>query len=791
MNIRVRVLAILCGAVAGFAAADTYPTVYLKENSSYSAGFAGASWVDANGADVTIDGSENYNFVIRNNRYLDPSDGETIKAHKITVGEVRGTSGVLRGRYSATYDTTEGLVLANGNMYNLNTGHRRISGNVIVTAPSSAPFLFHTTASSNGGFSFPDAFEGAEGTGFHINSPVSNYYIDIPNAAGYQGDIEVTATNAAGAAASARLVLTAVAAGTVHIGADCTLEFTNSAAQASVKRLVLADGSTLKFDLPSAPPAAPLLVVGESLSKSEGARLTFNISAVSFPNGEAVTYPILSAPQSMLTEDTFKPDESSYPWVRPVFSRTVDQATGMATIWGTLYPRVSMVNAGDDKTCSGDASSAVTNSAQWSDGQIVHSCAHYYMSRLNGKSTYLRTPWLPEGAFTFPGESLTLGSYGNLVIASGEFTCPLLCIGNTKTALVRAFEATNVTYRGDIQIRATTSLTILIYNQHRFTLDGVVSGAGDLTLAAGTAGSSFDINRHRGDFSLTKKNPDFTGKVTVTSESDSKRLRWTAYEPYAHVYYADPLCFGAPLPTFAYDALTIERMSRLITTNVVTFSDMTRGWLLSGIAQLETPAEGDSLTLLQPVTVNGCVYKQGAGTLAMGGNMKFLDAEGALTDTPPDDASKRTLFVQGGAIKPLSADSFNGLDIVFSNSVDVAGVNVTDVALEIDLDTEDADLRAYGLRNVKTLTPLALSLKGGATKVPVKLLTRKTDGDFSCAVMTVKSEVADATFARLDIRKPAAFAKVRMTREVVTDAVAGTSTLVVSCKKKGFVFLVH
>lgn len=784
MNIRVRVLAILCGAVAGFAAADTYPTVYLKANSSYSTGFAGATWVDANGTDVTIDDPANYDFVIRK-YYIDPSSGETITAHKITVGEVGGTSGNLRGRYSATYNTTEGLVFANGSMYNVNQLHTIIAGKIVVTAPSSAPFLFYTTHTERGGFTFPGAFEGAEGTGFHINSPVSGYYTEIPNAAGYQGDIEVTATNATGAAADARLVLTAVAAGTVRIGADCTLEFTNSAAQASVKNLVLADGSTLKLYLPSVPPAAPLLTVGESLTKGEGARMTFDISAVTLPVDEIMAYPVISAPESMLSEDMFEIDETSSPWGRLMLSRTVDQATGMATIWGTLYPLVTMVNVGDETTYSQDASSAMTNSAQWSDGQIVHSGAHYYMSRLGNKATYLRTPWLPEGSFTFPGESLTLAWYGNLIIASGEFICPLLYVDSSSASYVRTTEATNVTYRGDIQITRTQNLTISIYNQHRFTLDGVVSGVSDLTLAAGTAGSSFDRYRHRGDFSLTKKNPDFTGKVTVTSESADARLRWTDYEPYAHVYYADPLCFGGPLPAFAYDALTITKMSRLITTNEVTFSDMTRGWLLSGIAQLETPAEGDSLTLLQPVTVNGCVYKQGAGTLAMGGTMKFLDAEGALTDTPPDDASKRTLFVQGGAIKPLSADSFNGLDIVFSNSVNVAGVNVTDVALDIDLDAEDADLRAYGLRNTKSPSPLALSLAGGATKVPVRLLADAADisGTYTVGVMTVKSTVADETFAKLDILKPEGF---KVERRVTVDAEAGTSTLVVTIKQHGF-----
>ena len=226
----------------------------------------------------------------------------------------------------------------------------------------------------------------------------------------------------------------------------------------------------------------------------------------------------------MLSEDMFETDETSYPWSRLVFSRTVDQETGMATIWGTLYPRVTMVDVCDSRTLEEDASSSLTNSAQWSDGRIVHAGAHYSMSRLNKASTYIRTPWLPDGSATFLGESLTLGYACHMVIASGEFICPLLCIGPSSSANLWASEATNVTYRGDIEIHAGGSLTISIYNQHRFALDGVVTGSGDLTLAAGTGGSSFDAYRHRGDFLLTKKNPDFTGKVTVTSESSDKRL---------------------------------------------------------------------------------------------------------------------------------------------------------------------------------------------------------------------------------------------------------------------------
>jgi hypothetical protein len=346
-----------------------------------------------------------------------------------------------------------------------------------------------------------------------------------------------------------------------------------------------------------------------------------------------------------------------------------------------------------------------------------------------------------------------------------------------------------VTIHGKIKLPQGKIATFNANGAKKLVLDAPVVGGGKLIFSSGSPASSYKGSL-RGDLNLVHPNPEFTGRVLLTSLSVAEDLKWSSSEPYAHLWYSDPACFGGARDAFTYDALRIEKMARLITTNNVVFSDLTRGLFLSGIAQLETPEATDSLTLLQPVTVNGRVYKQGAGTLAMGGELKFIDAENARTDTPPDDAAKRTLYVQGGVLKPLAADALNGLDIVFSNSVNEVdvGVNAADVALELDLDTEDALLKAYGLRNTKSSSPLTLSLAGSATKVPERLISARTSADeaFSVGVMTVKAEIADETFAKLDIRKPEGLASIHMSRKVVPDAEAGTSTLVVTFKHTGF-----
>ena len=790
-------ICLVCAAMSAVAlsASADITTVYLKANSDYNPGngFAGAVWTNSVGSTVDVSDQSQYDFVINGKHYVDPRGSENITAHKITIGETNGTDGVLRCRLQPTYNCAEGIVLANGILRTTTTNHRTIQGKVTVTAPSSAPFLFDTLgASSAGGITFSGSFCGAAATGFRFNSGVNSCYYEFADASQYYGDIEVTSTDAGGATAgNARLVMTTLSAGSASFAECCTFELTSSA-QAVVTNLTMQSGSTLKFTLPASPNAAPFLTVASSLACDGDVALSFDTSAFSLPVSAPVTYPFLKVPAaSAEVAASLRLDTTAYTTSRPIISQEVDPVTGDVTFSVSFYPKVtpSAGWAGDGASTAmsldADAPSSMTNAAAWSDAREVHSGAHYVFTNKNAN---LRTPWYPEGSFEFLGASLTLG-VGNstLILACRDFTCPLLYAGNYDSLKLYAAEASDVTFHGDIYV--ARALNVRIYKDHCFALDGELHGSGDLLLLSGTAASSYG-GHHRGDFFLRQKSEGFTGKVTLSSDSGSSRRQWSSVEPYAHVWYSDPKCFGGPLSEFAYDALTITKMARLITTNDAVFSDLTRGWLFTNIAQLEMPEADDSLTLLQPVTVNGSVYKQGAGTLALGGELKFLDAEGALTDTPPDDASKRTLCVQGGTLKPLAADALNGLDIVFSNSVNVAGVNVTDVALELDLDTEDATLRTYGLRNTKSPSPLALSLAGGATKLPVRLKTSAATiaPGSTFGVMTVSDSVAETTFAKLRIVKPDGVS-MGMKRQVTHDAEAGTSTLSVVFADRGLMMI--
>lgn len=784
-------ICIVCAAMSAVAlsASADISTVYLKDNSNYTAGgFAGGTWIDSDGNTVDITDQTQFDFVVRN---FSPTNsgsniGETITAHSITFGETGGTYGYMKYRYATPFNCADGLYLANGYIYNDVAGADTIAGKVTVTSPSSAPFRLYPDVTGATGFSFPGTFMGAAGVGIKINNAkASSYTVTLADASQYHGDIDLSATNTAGSVFSAQLKVTTLAAGNVSIGECCTFELTSSA-QAVVTNLTMRDGSALKFSLPASPNATPFLTIGSHLVCDGDVTLSFDTSAFSLPVSSTVTYPIMQVPASSADAASFRLDSSEFGSKRPVLSFDVDPETDDVTVCVSFYPSITPngSNARDNSSLSADAPSSMTNAVAWSDVREVHSGAHY---NYNDKDRYLRTLWRPNGEYVFPGASLALGNNTKLIVACHDFVCPILWATHSNGARLYCAEASDVKFHGDIA--SSYKLTISIYNDHRFSLDGRLMGAGNVILMSGTSGSF--SGHHRGDFALTQKSESFAGKVTLSSDSGASRLLWSSAEPYAHVWYSDPKCFGGPLAAFAYDALKIEKMARLITTNEVVFSDTTRGLYLTNIAQLEMPEADDSLTLLQPVTVNGSVYKQGAGTLSMGGVLKFLDSESALTETPPDDAAKRTLCIQGGTLRPLAADALNGLDIVFSNSVNVAGVNVTDVALEIDLDTEDAALRACGLRNTKSPSPLAVFLAGGATRVPVILKTsaERPGNGAPIGVMTVTNTVADATFAKLRLVKPDGVS-IAMKRQVTHDAEAGTSTLSVVFADSGFMMIV-
>ena len=581
----------------------------------------------------------------------------------------------------------------------------------------------------------------------------------------------------------------------------------------SVKAMTLQEGATLQLSAPltvgdltlAADTVIPLkydsstatcssfLAVTNSLVRNGTGPVTLSLSGTwpSSPSTEPIEVAVMSLPDGTdlvagdFAIDGYSPDASAR--TKAVITMREDAETHAKRIVLGFYPRIEFSGwPTDSASYSEDQSSMMTNGAQWTDGLVPHAKAHYQVDRTRNPTTgsrgtcYIRTPCYPEGAFEMPAESLYLNDHVHLVLMCRDFYLKRLdAVADNQLICAYNFD---VAYHGDINIGSST-LSIQELNQKMFTLYGNLYGTG--TVAVHGRGRS--ANDVRGYFHFAGTNSLYAGKVKATLGVDAggAHPRW-AGNRFTSLFVSDARNFGGPLPEFAYDALTLENMSELIASNSVAFTDATRGLYLKWIAQLTTPSN-TTLTLRQPVTFNGSVYKNGMGTLEMGGEVKFIDAEGALTDTPPESATNRTLFVTGGVLKPIAARSLDGVDIVFSNKT-----SKLDVALALDLEPSDLDLKTNGLYNVRTSAPIAKS--PNLDKVPVCLLSdveEPTATKYEVAIMTVKEEAADAAFGMLKLVKPKSFDTYSLKTSRVSHPESGTVTLVATLKPGSLFILIR
>lgn len=807
----------LCGLSGAYA---DYDATYVSGASAATttAGFYGATWnpsslaPSAEGVDPSL-----YSYLVATTTDFITQNGEVVGAGSLTIGVVGGNTGNYRIYYDVTFQN-EGLFLANGVMRRRNPNVISINGPVTVISPSNAPFTIRDDNHRDCGIRLNGVFSGADTTGLRIAlSSAGNYNFSLylsGSADQFLGHIDVDGANAitAGSGKHAALILEDVTLGasvTIKNGgkfgvaagsgsAIKELTFENGgvfdlSGPLTVSDLTLASDTVipLKYDSSTAT-CSSFLSVTNSLVRNGTGPITLSLSGTwpSLPSSELIEVAVMSFPEGTdLVAEDFAIDGYSPGTVaraKAVITMQEDAETHTKRIVLGFYPRI--VFSGwptDSASYSEDSSSMMTNGAQWTDGLVPHAKAHYQVDRTKHPETgsrgtcYIRTPCYPDGSFEMPAESLYLNDHVHLVLMCRDFYLKRLdaVCGND----ILCSYLSDVTFHGDLNIGAS-ALNIQTRNDKLFTLDGNLYGTGTVTVN-GRGRSANDV---RGYFHLSGTNSLYAGKITATLNVDSSGAypRW-AGNRFTSLYVSDARNFGGPLPEFAYDALTLENMSELIASNSVAFTDTTRGLYLKWIAQLTTPSN-TTLTLRQPVTFNGCVYKNGKGTLEMGGDLKFIDAEGALTDTPSESATNRTLFVTGGILKPIAARSLDGVDIVFSNKT-----SKLDVALALDLEPSDLDLKTNGLYNVRTSAPIAKS--PNLDKVPVYLLSdvEEPAAQYEVGVMTVKEESADAAFGMIKLVKPKSFDTYSLKTSRVPHPESGTVTLVATLKPGSLFILIR
>lgn len=221
---------------------------------------------------------------------------------------------------------------------------------------------------------------------------------------------------------------------------------------------------------------------------------------------------------------------------------------------------------------------------------------------------------------------------------------------------------------------------------------------------------------------LLGDNSAFAGRFTLSNLANHPATNLT-------VRIADSKALGGALPDFAYDGISISRWSILRATSSVALDEPTRGLYVEGDAVIQVDDATNTFRLASQTTLAGQLVKQGAGTLVLGGTLKFTADQLA---TPLEGTN--VLTVSAGRIRPASKDGANGLAITFAAKT---GLRFAPLA------ETDADVTKYGLYDVAWPTPFDLTATDGKLDVAVDV-PEGTKEPFSFGICTVDEDAADA-----------------------------------------------
>lgn len=194
--------------------------------------------------------------------------------------------------------------------------------------------------------------------------------------------------------------------------------------------------------------------------------------------------------------------------------------------------------------------------------------------------------------------------------------------------------------------------------------------------------------------------------------------------------------------------------------------------------EVETDPETGERTLdvKWPLLLSGKMWKEGNGTLVLGGEMKHeAHDNGTLTDVPR--AGSNLFEIVSGTVKIAHADALTGVETTIDSGA----------SLKLAIDPSNADLTAYGIRNTTVDTPFTLAASFGG-KLPLTLATEDYVLPEDChaltnALVTVKDSSAAAVRAMLPNMHP--WKPSGLTSSVVSRANPGESTTTFLLVSKG------
>ena len=536
----------------------------------------------------------------------------------------------------------------------------------------------------------------------------------------------------------------------------------------SVPNLTFAAGSAIRFAVNDT--TGGTIRVTNTLTLPASGRVCLDVRSLPDVNPSVRRHPVLIAPAGTgISTNSFhffaEAGATGTPTVKTVCklaacSLEVVEVDGSEILYLVMDKYTYLATADSWGSSSWDPA----NSARWS-GVAAGTALDPEMVYLTWNKQMV-TPYNSVPVFGGKRLSLSSGS-GNLVLASTDVTIDdlLMYDSNIRIGYVNhklsgsltIFDPNNRNLGGSVQLAKSTV----------FTLASTLRGDGPLVLQ-GTPTIDSDGHDGRGTVVLVGTNTTFSGKITVNNIQNHPATNVT-------LRISDARAIGGPRSAFAYDALKFSNWSRLQADASLTLAEPTRGVYFVGGNYVSVPDATNTLTLASQTTLAGTLVKQGAGTLALGGTLKFTSGQSA---TPT--AGTNVLQVSAGRIRPASKGGSDGLAISFA-----AGTGLRFAPLS----ETDADVAQYGLYDVKWPTPFDLTETDGKLDVVLDLPENKREipSRFSFGVCTVPAAAAEALDGNVVLPKILGY-KSSVASEGNGD---GSVTYTAAYEKVGFILIVE
>ncbi len=707
---------------------------FIGGNDTQNGGITTPSkWADANGTPATAFSTED-TYIVRNGRLR--IKGRSFEGGPIHFGDLSQTGAMRRGGVchddvSRTTGFPNGAYFDCGyywlNCYSTAMTQQRVAildgGWINVRSPLDAPFVFYCnnangynirhlfikaplSSDANAGVVFGPAMSaGGNYTACGTNFMVS-LWGDCP---AYLGTISVTtAQHVAEGSWDARLAVdditiggrvrmapgTAITASRYSTGSTTfTVGASSTPTECTIGSLELAARSMILVGGDATTPTNGVIHVRDELSVEKPVVVKLSYAAAT-PGLTPVRLTILTAPSSSrLDASDFKLDIGSTSAAQYydllVEEDEATQTKSLVAVFGpTVWQTGQYGSEGNKDRTPGDSS--FTNAAYWSDGQLPHGGAHYYSGGRN-----LRTIVDSTYDFDFPGLSFTQNS-GRFTILTKSFRVPEYHTRGTATICLGQHGDMEKTIAVDRFVAKSGIVDLGAYNNQTLVIDGEIIGAADFTLRGVTATSAT-----KGNYRFTGLNTNFTGNITLEQQTIGDYL--TFGFKFQTLFVNDGRNLGGAKEEFDAAALKLATMSQLSVTNgTVTLSDgLNRGiYIESG--RFNTAADC-TLVVDWPITMHGKLWKEGAGTLVLGGDARFDSANGE------PEASSNLFEVVAGTVKVTSYNAMDGLATTMANGS----------SLVLVLDPSDENLTKYGIMNAKTVTPFTLG--SGLSTLPLSV----------------------------------------------------------------------